>query len=138
MDAIENRRKLEENSALELAKFSANERLNIPEDGTGAVGVTRSVSSSCLLCGERIPKNRVTFVAQIIAIFGIIILSAVNLCLNSGSNKELWIALLSSAVGYVLPSPGLKYTKRKQQQQQPDTWSLLKLQNDEQQQQQQQ
>lgn len=73
----------------------------------------RAVSSDCVVCGNRLPKNRVTFIAQIVAIYGIIIVSAVNLSINSGSNQELWIALLSSAVGYVLPSPGLKYRKAK-------------------------
>jgi hypothetical protein len=75
---------------------------------------TRSSSSAYVVCGERVPKNKVTFIAQIIAIYIIIIVSAVNLSIDGGSRQELWIALLSSAVGYVLPSPTLKFRRPNQ------------------------
>ena len=78
---------------------------------------TNAASSDCFFCGNRIPKNRVTFITQILAIYLIIIVAAINLSLNLGSNQELWIVLLSSAVGYVLPNPGLKYYKSKHSQQ---------------------
>lgn len=71
----------------------------------------RSFSSGNVVCGERVPKNKVTFFAQIIAIYIIIIVSAINLSIDRGSRQELWIVLLSSAVGYVLPSPTLKFRR---------------------------
>jgi hypothetical protein len=69
-------------------------------------------SDDCMVCAQSIPKNRFTFLAQIIAIYGIIIVAAVNLSVRpDGPNKELWVALLASALGCVLPAPGLKYRK---------------------------
>lgn len=64
------------------------------------------------ICGGRVPKNQVTFFVQIIVVYGIIIVSIAHLSLQS-SNQELWLVLLSSAFGYILPSPGLKYIKTK-------------------------
>lgn len=45
-----------------------------------------------------------------IVVYTIIITSIVNLSLTNGSS-ELWISLLSSAIGYVLPNPSLKGDK---------------------------
>ena len=61
-------------------------------------------------CGNRVPKNQVTYLSQIIVIYGIIITAIVHLSLQS-PNKELWLVLLSSSLGYILPSPGLKFVK---------------------------
>lgn len=70
-------------------------------------------SEDCTMCTHRIAKNRVTFLAQIVAIYGIIIVASVNLSVvPDGPNKELWVALLASALGCVLPAPGLKYRKQ--------------------------
>jgi FtsH-binding integral membrane protein len=41
-----------------------------------------------------------------IVVYVIIVTSIVNLSLQNGKN-ELWITLLSSAIGYALPSPTL-------------------------------
>lgn len=62
-------------------------------------------------CLNRVPKNRLTFLAQIIVVYGIISVSVYHLSVQS-PNQELWLVLLSSAFGYILPSPGLKYLKR--------------------------
>lgn len=60
---------------------------------------------------DKFPKNRLTFLSQIIIVYAIIITSLVQICLQS-PDKELWLILLSSSVGYILPSPGLKFRKR--------------------------
>lgn len=44
-----------------------------------------------------------------IVVFIIIVTSIANLSIQNGKS-ELWITLLSSAIGYALPSPSLKYT----------------------------
>ena len=82
--------------------------------GTSLENRSEVGGSSCLLFGEKVAKNKVTFTAQLIAIFIVIVLSGVNLTLGGGSSGDssLWVALLSSALGYVLPSPVLKYHKR--------------------------
>lgn len=59
----------------------------------------------------KIPKNRWSFLAQIVVVYAIIITSLIQISLRS-PDKELWLILLSSSVGYILPSPGLKFSKR--------------------------
>lgn len=59
---------------------------------------------------ERIVKNRFAFFAQILVVYIIIITSLVQISLRS-PDKELWLILLSSSIGYILPSPGLKFRK---------------------------
>ena len=59
---------------------------------------------------DRIVKNRFTFFAQVI-VYTIIITSSVHISLRS-PDKELWLILLSSSIGYILPSPGLKFRKQ--------------------------
>ena len=46
----------------------------------------------------------ILFAAQVIAVYIIISISFYNLT-QTIENKELWISLLSSSVGYLLPSP---------------------------------
>ena len=72
---------------------------------------TSSLSNERRICKDRIPQNKITFAIQIIAIYSIIIASVINLSLQH-PDKELWLILLSSCIGYVLPNPGLKYKKR--------------------------
>ena len=62
----------------------------------------------------KIPKNRWSFFAQIVVVYTIIITSLIHLIHLSlkSPDKELWLILLSSSVGYILPSPGLKFSKR--------------------------
>ena len=59
------------------------------------------------LLGTRVPKTEIVYFCQMIIVYTIIITSVINLSLNNGSS-ELWIALLSSNIGYALPSPKLK------------------------------
>ena len=55
----------------------------------------------------KLPHNTfdlVLFVAQVLAVYIVIAISLYNLT-KGGENKELWISLLSSSVGYLLPCP---------------------------------
>jgi FtsH-binding integral membrane protein len=54
--------------------------------------------------GRRMPKSEIVYFFQMLVVFIIIITSIVNLSLQNGQ-KELWLTLLSSAIGYALPSP---------------------------------
>lgn len=63
-------------------------------------------------CGTRVPKNQVTFMTQVFLVYGIIAVSLSQLILQS-SDRELWLVLLSTSAGYVLPSPRLKFLKPK-------------------------
>ena len=60
--------------------------------------------------GSKLPKSEIVYFCQMIEVYVIIVTSLVNLSLQNGKN-ELWITLLSSAIGYALPSPTLKVAK---------------------------
>jgi hypothetical protein len=51
--------------------------------------------------------NEVLFIVQILVIFIVVITSIVNLTLQNG-DTNLWTALLSCSIGYVLPNPKVK------------------------------
>ena len=50
------------------------------------------------------------FSAQISLIFIVIVVSLLNLTMSWGNN-ELWTAILTGSLGYVLPNPKLKMEK---------------------------
>ena len=79
--------------------------------GSFVRGDTASVQSA--IGRDRIVKNRFTFFAQIIVVYIVVIIitSLVQISLRS-PDKELWLILLSSSIGYILPSPGLKFRKQ--------------------------
>ena len=57
--------------------------------------------------GTRVPQAEIVYFCQMLIVYIIIITSIINLSLENGSS-ELWISLLSSCIGYSLPSPKLK------------------------------
>lgn len=59
------------------------------------------------LLGTRVPKTEIVYFCQMIIVYIIIITAVVNLSIQNGSS-ELWISLLSSSIGYILPSPKIK------------------------------
>ena len=82
------------------------------ESGTESINSGKVPQYTC--CGNRVPKNQFTYVSQIIVIYAIIATSIVHLSIQS-DNRELWLILLSSSLGYILPSPGLKFNKQNKQ-----------------------
>lgn len=56
--------------------------------------------------GTAIPKSEIVYFCQMFLVYLIVVTSIVNLSMNSGKT-ELWVSLLSSAIGYALPSPSL-------------------------------
>ena len=79
------------------------------------LSVDSGASSTTTTTDLKIPKNRWSFFAQIVVVYTIIITSLIHLSLKS-PDKEFWLILLSSSVGYILPSPGLKFSKRSELQ----------------------
>jgi len=69
-----------------------------------------STHSQWDVMGSKLPKSEIVYFCQMIVVYVIIVTSIVNLSLQNGKN-ELWITLLSSAIGYALPSPTLKVAK---------------------------
>lgn len=70
------------------------------------VRASDSGSRNYHMLGTKFPKQEVVFFCQVLLIYGVVITSLVNISL--GSTHELWIALLTSCLGYLLPSPTLK------------------------------
>ena len=52
--------------------------------------------------------KRVLFVSQVVLVYIVVIACILNLSINKGENERVWIVLLSSCMGYLLPSPKLK------------------------------
>ena len=58
------------------------------------------------ICGRTVPKDEIVFLFQVTLIYMVVITYVVNLILGL-KNTHLWIALLSSSLGYILPAPKL-------------------------------
>ena len=56
------------------------------------------------------PKSSVVFFCQVIVLFTVICASIFNLSTHS-EHSELWVSLLSSSLGYLLPQPVIKKVK---------------------------
>ena len=54
----------------------------------------------------RVPRSEIVFIVQVL-IFTIVGFSLYNLTVGTQS-KDLYISLLSSSIGYILPNPKLK------------------------------
>ena len=59
------------------------------------------------LCGHGVPKNEIVFFCQVIILYSVILISIYNLTKENG-DSNLWTALLSSSLGYLLPHPTIK------------------------------
>lgn len=57
--------------------------------------------------GKKIPKTEIVYLSQVFIIYLVIITCILNLSLKNG-DSNLWTALLSSCLGYILPSPKIK------------------------------
>ena len=74
--------------------------------------------------GRRVPKQEAVFFSQVILIYTVVITCIPNLSLTKESN--LWTALLSSCLSYILPSPTIKSNTAGNFVERPlhDTWPL--------------
>jgi hypothetical protein len=79
-----------------------NEEVVVNENG--------SEKSYLNIFGKKQSKSPLVFILQTSLVFIVVITSLVNLSINSlsESDKKLWIVLLSSCVGYILPNPSVK------------------------------
>ena len=76
-----------------------------------------SLDNRWTFCGDKVPKQEVVFISQIIASFIIVIVALLNLSLTD-RNKELWSALVGAGFGYLVPNPTFQRRRRHHQQQQ--------------------
>ena len=57
--------------------------------------------------GSRVPKAKIVYLCQVLLILSIVLASIYNLT-NQQGDQQLWVALLSSCMGYLLPNPTIK------------------------------
>lgn len=57
--------------------------------------------------GRRVPRSEIVFVCQMVIIYVVVGVSLFNLTQGHGTDN-LWVALLSSCLGYVLPNPSIE------------------------------
>ena len=70
--------------------------------------------------GKRLPETEVVFISQVILVYIVVITCIANLSLKE-ENTTLWICLMSSCLGYLLPNPTLNTNQAKRQQPQHGT-----------------
>lgn len=75
------------------------------------VSVKSKSISQWMWCGDTLPKDQIVFFTQIIPIYIVICCSIANLMLERGDD-HIWLALLSSSLGYLLPNPKLSKPKK--------------------------
>ena len=64
-------------------------------------------STTWHLFGTMCPKEEILFLCQVLVLFTVILISIYNLT-TGHDNSNLWTALLSSSLGYLLPNPTLR------------------------------
>ena len=75
-------------------------------DATSNVGSIGS-SRRWRLCGNECPKAEIVFLSQVVILYTVIVVSIYNLT-QGRRDSNLWTALLSSCLGYLLPNPSMK------------------------------
>jgi len=70
------------------------------------VGSHGGSSSKWHFFGQALPRSEIVFFVQVTLVFIVVIVSIVNITMQH-PDSQLWIALLSSSVGYLLLSPTL-------------------------------
>ena len=68
---------------------------------------TGSETSRWRMCGYNFPRGEVVFLTQMLLIYAVVITALINLSVGAEHNT-LWVALLSSCLGYVMPCPKIK------------------------------
>jgi len=75
-------------------------------------GSVNTTVSNWHIFGQSLPKTEIVFFCQVILIYVVVVTSIVNLAIVEKADTQIWIALLSSCLGYILPNPSLNFEKR--------------------------
>jgi p-aminobenzoyl-glutamate transporter AbgT len=63
-------------------------------------------SEAWVFGGKTLPRSEIVFFCQMLILVIVILASVINLSL--GAQSDLWIVLLSTSIGAILPNPNLK------------------------------
>lgn len=88
---------------------------DVPDSSKAAVPIDNIIFDknneerrSWVFFGQKIPRSQVLFSVQVLVVLIVVCVSIVNLTLSKRCEDIApWIALLSSSIGYMLPSPRL-------------------------------
>jgi hypothetical protein len=80
--------------------------MDIREEGTPLNREGSHSSEKWVLGGRVLPRSEIVFFCQMVIIFIVIVTSIINLSL--GAQSELWLILLSTSLGAILPNPNMK------------------------------
>ena len=63
---------------------------------------------SWVFFGQRVARSQVVFLVQVLILFIVIVTSVAKLWVSENCEEvTVWVSLLSSSIGYMLPSPHL-------------------------------
>ena len=79
-----------------------------PDNNENDVTLRQRRSLMWRVFGRRVPKEEIVFGSQMCVVLIVVVASIYNLSVGTGQQSELWTALLSSCLGYILPNPRLK------------------------------
>jgi len=65
------------------------------------------ISGHWRVWGKTVPKQEVVYFCQVFLVYIVVITCIVNLT-SARDEGKIWIALLSSGLGYLLPNPSIK------------------------------
>ena len=68
---------------------------------------SRGTSNRWHCFGYTFPRREVVYICQTLIVYIVILACLVNLTLGHSESSNLWIALLSSCLGYMLPQPSM-------------------------------
>ncbi len=77
------------------------------DDHAESLPIEDTVSSKWNCFGFKFPRREVVYFSQIIIIYVVILFCLINLTLGTG-DSNLWVALLGSCLGYLLPQPSME------------------------------
>ena len=86
--------------------------VNLPHFVTREPFHRQDTGSDWKFFGREVPKSEIVFVTQTLILYIVIIVCLVNLSVGK-EPSNLWTALLSSSLGYMLPNPTLKKDKKR-------------------------
>lgn len=63
-------------------------------------------------CARPVPRAEVVYACQVAIVFIVVVAAVVNLSIRDTLHSELWVALLSSVIGIILPAPKIQKNVR--------------------------
>ena len=102
--------------SLNMDEAVVGETLIRPSGGSDVRPISRTPSIGSTISiwfGKLRTRPEIVFISQMLVIFVVIAFSLFNLTRGAVDDKEgkLWVVLLSSCLGYILPNPTIARTK---------------------------